>query len=602
LEHAVEGAELDEAEHGPAQEWQLRVVHLRLTHETDDRGLLDKLRPYLAKRSDEKARIDEAERHLLEAARAERLQLLGTPVPRGAQPDGAVDPVPIPVTYLLKPVAVTLSYNRLTYDWDADVGATCGWKADYADLRVRTADVACLWPRGGTRTHLDGSAKAFDRTYWDYPMLLTWVYLRDREQVEQAADHAGSPTRLELLASMRRSNPDVGPPPRFATCRDAEVDITNKLQSGVLTGLGLENGKGNAKEMPELYWATARIHWDGNREPITRPEDETQLSATRWYGLRFRCDRILSLWPLTGSKKETASTHAEVDRPLATSWSETLRVDAITVAELPHMPMAEVARRWAQELGEHGTGEDTIRRTIWRAFWRGDLAREEGLLIPLRAKSPYPERQLEYFTRAKLLMAFLTVAPDPLSVPLERTPQTNEDGHVTDATDADYGAVADRWDEVVDRMEAQGWRGVYIDQAMIERGVFAAWCERTGRGTTIFWEHGQAAGSAEVASAVVVADGASDPKPSAPARAPAPSQRDWGDPTLSIFTRAELWLEETIRAGWSGTFETWHGEAIDAGIDLSQRQFRELWNAKATEEMKKPGRKTRNMPDLRTPG
>jgi hypothetical protein len=168
-------------------------------------------------------------------------------------------------------------------------------------------------------------------------------------------------------------------------------------------------------------------------------------------------------------------------------WPEAASIDAITVAELPHMPVAEVARRWAQELGEHGTGENMIRRTIWRAFWRGDLAREKGLLLLLRTKGSYLGPRLEHFPRAKLLLAFLTVAPDPLLVPLERTPQMNEDGQVTDATDGDYGAVADHWDEIVRRMESEGWREVYIDPAMVERRSFLTWCEEVGRAPPGFW-------------------------------------------------------------------------------------------------------------------
>src|SRR5262249_18258275 len=125
-----------------------------------------------------------------------RLQLLGTPVPRGAKPDGAVDPVPIPVAYFIKPVAVSLSYNRLTHDWDSDVGAIRGWTKDYADLRVKTADVARLWPRGGAGTDLlcgapaGGAMDAFEQRYWNLLQALAWVCVRDRELVNKAADDA----------------------------------------------------------------------------------------------------------------------------------------------------------------------------------------------------------------------------------------------------------------------------------------------------------------------------------------------------------------------------------------------------------------------------
>jgi hypothetical protein len=134
-------------------------------------------------------------------------------------------------------------------------------------------------------------------------MLLAWVYLRDREQVEQAAELARTPLKLELLASMRRSDPESGPRPQFATCTDAETDTLNKLQSGALIALGLENGRGDAKEIPERYWATSKIHWDAGREPFAGAEDKFHRNSTKWYGLRFKRARILSLWPILGASK-----------------------------------------------------------------------------------------------------------------------------------------------------------------------------------------------------------------------------------------------------------------------------------------------------------
>jgi hypothetical protein len=133
---------------------------------------------------------------------------------------------------------------------------------------------------------------------------------------------------------------------------------------------------------------------------------------------------------------------------------------------------------------------------------------------------------------------------------------------------------------------------------MIEREPFLAWCERTGRRKPAFWERPRTEGTPGTNPVVVLPDVLTDLQLIAPAADPVSAQPDWRDTALPIMNRAILWLDETICAGWSGTFEAWHGEAIDAGIDISQRQFREVWNANATDEMKRPGPKIKNMPDL----
>jgi hypothetical protein len=165
------------------------------------------------------------------------------------------------------------------------------------------------------------------------------------------------------------------------------------------------------------------------------------------------------------------------------TWSETARTDAITMTEMPRMPIIEVARRWSNELGGIGRGEDAIRQTIWQAFWHGALACNEGLIIPLNRHDS--QSTVDRFTRAKFLLTISAVAD--LAFPLERPPESDTEGHVSDATESDYGRVADHWDEIVSRMEPSGWREVYIDPSMLEREPFLAWCKEAGRDPPAFW-------------------------------------------------------------------------------------------------------------------
>ena len=608
LEHVVEGAELDEAEHGPAHEWQLRVEHLRRNHETDDRGLLDKLRPYWAKIAEDRARINEAERRLLEAARAEKVQLLGTPVPRGAKPDGAVDPVPIPVTYLLKPVAVSLSHNRLTCDWDADVGAIRGWTKDYADLRVKTKEVTLLCPHGGATDGRVSSADAFDQPYWNLLQILAWVCLRNRGMVCKAANDAIAPVttlRFDIMAAMHAASRGVV----FYDREEAERAIRYAAQDEKLTVTGLRNGRGDRTYIPRLAWADLVFKFPLDSPTYATPWNDGS-DALQWHALMFRRSEVLALWPavpivptitfldlaraiaaderivadnmrrlrsdavlgefpsgtlgwnarehlqqfdpeepdeivkfdpvtpirivhqlaefgdavaeavLNLSEGEACRRIAEASLPpngsrarvfigsLAITksearrycrrygmpvpdrlrespiaWSDTVHMDAITVGELPSMAIAEIARRWSRELGENGLGDGSIWRTIWRAFWQGTLARNEGLIVPL--DRPNTKSNIERFTRAKLLWAIARLADLPFT--LQRRPESDAEGRVTEATEDDYDKVTDQWDEVVRRMGPGGWRDAYIDTAMLEREPFLVWCKEERRDPPTFW-------------------------------------------------------------------------------------------------------------------
>jgi hypothetical protein len=278
------------------------------------------------------------------------------------------------------------------------------------------------------------------------------------------------------------------------------------------------------------------------------------------------------------------------------AWSEAVRVDAITVAELPGMPITEIARRWSGELGESGLGDESIWRTIWRAFWNGDLARNEGLVIPLNRHGS--RSNSERLTRAKLLLAISRVADLPFA--LERQPDSDDEGRSTYATESEYRLVADHWDEIVRRMEPAGWRDSYIDSAMLEREALFAWCDEAGRSRPAFWAKTPMPlppGSALRDALLAAAAADTGPAPSETNLEPQ-IPTDWRDGSLALEVRAELWLKATIAAKWTGTFEQWHNEAIDAGIDISERRFRQTWNAHATEEMKRPGPKTRDMPEL----
>jgi hypothetical protein len=151
-----------------------------------------------SRRTEEAPRLEEAERALLEACRREQLTLLGTRVQRGKEPDGSADPEPVPVAYLLRPVAITLHHNRLTYDWDRIGPKTRNWSHDYADLRVRFDDVRRLWPHG---TGVMPAKAPAPRNTGGRPAKYDWDAF-DREMMRRANHPDGLPDRNVLMHEM----------------------------------------------------------------------------------------------------------------------------------------------------------------------------------------------------------------------------------------------------------------------------------------------------------------------------------------------------------------------------------------------------------------
>jgi hypothetical protein len=148
LEHVVEG-EHWKATDGAATDWPGFLGILRVQHETDDAGLLKALRADMEREAEQKRLLDEAEAELLEAARAEKLSLLGFRVKLDERPDGSAKREIVPIADLLNHVAFDVYRNRLTYDWKKVLEVGFHWSTDYADVLVKGHDVLRLWPRHG---------------------------------------------------------------------------------------------------------------------------------------------------------------------------------------------------------------------------------------------------------------------------------------------------------------------------------------------------------------------------------------------------------------------------------------------------------------------
>lgn len=202
-------------------------------------------------------------------------------------------------------------------DWEQHHGRPCFMEE--ASFR-RWLRGKC-WPAVPTETPSAIGAKAFDRTYWDYMMVLAWVYFGEHALVERVADSAvngrtfwqqeklpdgrvemvetdaGPMTALSLtfLANQRRENPETAATAPKMTCSEAETTILDRLKAGALTAYGLKNNAGDLQEIPALWWADARVYFDRDR-PFAGP-DTFRSGATRWYGMLFKREHVLSIWP-----------------------------------------------------------------------------------------------------------------------------------------------------------------------------------------------------------------------------------------------------------------------------------------------------------------
>jgi hypothetical protein len=176
-------------------------------------------------------------------------------------------------------------------------------------------------------------ANAFDKQYWDYMMVLAWVYFRERALVERVTASAVNgetywhevrlpdgrtemvqtqagpitPLNLTLHAVWRREDPTRAGAAPAITCDEAEGSILDQLRAGTLTAYGLENDAGDLREIPALWWADGKVY-EGRGRPYAGSEEVFRSGATRWHGLRIKRDQVLTLWPelLVSTAQNTA--------------------------------------------------------------------------------------------------------------------------------------------------------------------------------------------------------------------------------------------------------------------------------------------------------
>lgn len=190
-------------------------------------------------------------------------------------------------------------------------------------------------PATPTETPSAVGANALDRPYWTYMMVLAWVYFGERALVEQVADSAVNrrtfrqqvrlpdgrtemvetdagpitPLWLTLHANRRREKPETATMAPKMTCADAQSAIMEKLRADALTAYGLENDAGDLRPIPSLWWADGKVYEGRDGRPYAGPEDVFRSGATRWYGLLFKRDQVLKLWP-----EMTATASAALDK------------------------------------------------------------------------------------------------------------------------------------------------------------------------------------------------------------------------------------------------------------------------------------------------
>jgi hypothetical protein len=276
----------------------------------------------------------------------------------------------------------------------------------------------------GTRT--------FERTYWDYMMVLAWVYFRDRALIEKVADSAVNrrtfyqqerlpdgrtemvetdagpitPLWLTLLGNQRRENPGaaaaIAP---LMTCAEAQATILEKLVANLLTAYGLDNDAGDLQAIPALWWAAGKIYEGNNGRTYAGPVDVFRTGATRWHGLLFERKQVLSLWPegsadvanvpaesvavgttaASNGEEPPALPQSEVEmvddpaprgvgRPVEYDWAS-LQAEIVRVADLDGLPakqseLVERLLQWCENEWGRQPAESAIKARVSEIYNR----------------------------------------------------------------------------------------------------------------------------------------------------------------------------------------------------------------------------------------
>ena len=155
--------------------------------------------------------------------------------------------------------------------------------------------------------------EVFEETHWNLIQLLAWVYLGDRRLVRIAADRVSDRGRYEqqvLLPDGSKGwaeSQAAAPGPvrlqiesarkggaAYESFEQAEDAVLAVLREGMLTAYGLENDKGDVKQVPQIQWLGLKFYYD---PPRAGPIDTLRFDTTKWHKLKFKCREIMVFWP-----------------------------------------------------------------------------------------------------------------------------------------------------------------------------------------------------------------------------------------------------------------------------------------------------------------
>lgn len=168
---------------------------------------------------------------------------------------------------------------------------------------------------------------AFDASFWNFIQTLGWIYLCDREIVEEAGRAERSPTRLFLIGAAEETYT------RFASLGEAQEQLYEALRSGAVTALGLLDNEGDARQISAEFWLHAKIY----EEPEIATSHALTPWQSSWYGLRFPRAQILRNWPDTNAV-------LAANRPSASAM----------------LSFEQVAGRWLVEAGDSGISRESL--------------------------------------------------------------------------------------------------------------------------------------------------------------------------------------------------------------------------------------------------
>lgn len=196
----------------------------------------------------------------------------------------------------------------------------------------------------------DQPTDAFNASYWNFIQTLGWIYLCDREIVEEAGRAERSPTRIFLIGAAEEN------PGRYGSLGEAQEQLYEALRSGAVTALGLLNNQGDARLIPAEFWLHGKIY----EEPEIATSHALTPWQSSWYGLRFPRAQILRNWP------DPNAVLAAI-RPSA---SATLSFE-------------QVAGRWLVEAGDSGISRESLSVDLIR------LAESGAFLVELDEQEPH---------------------------------------------------------------------------------------------------------------------------------------------------------------------------------------------------------------------